>query len=72
MSKPEIMIELLRIAATCVSPTVNDRAEEVAHMAKQWYKECIDDTLSIDSDNAGEGTPRKRRGRRPKTVTVTE
>jgi len=72
MNRAEVMIELLRIAATCVSPTVNDRAEEVAQMAKQWYKECTDDTLLMNSDNSVEDKPRKRMGRPPKTVTVIE
>lgn len=70
MNKPEIMVELIRIAAATVSPTVGDRALEVAQTAKQWYKECIDDTLSIKSDyQQEEAKPARRVGRPPKTVT---
>jgi len=68
MTKTEAMIELLRIAVTCVSPSVNNRADEVARTAKEWYKVCIDDSLSKESEVAESAKAQKRLSLQPKTV----
>jgi len=60
MNDKELRLEAMKLAAGLISPSVNDRAEELCHVAERLYN------FIICGNVAPEGTDTPKRGRPPR------